>query len=75
MRIEDFIRCMAPVVAVTGVVFFTMVSWQEDPAYTDLAISGIYMLGSFLLMIVSLLMDLNLHFKKLEEKEDSDVQE
>lgn len=68
-------KLLPAAISIIGVIDFTIVTWDGDPAYTDLAISGILMIASFLLWIILLLIDLNRHFEKLEEEEDSDVQE
>ena len=65
-------KLLPAAISIIGVIDFLIVAWDEDPAYTDLAISGIFMIASFLIWIILLLIDLNAHFEK-EEK--SDVQE
>ncbi len=55
--------------------FMFALAVEMEMEYIDIAIGGVLALFLMLLWIVTLLMDLNRHFEKLEEEEDSDVQE
>ena len=57
-----------------GLLMFAL-AVEMEMEYIDIAIGGVLALFLLLMWIVTLLMDLNRHFEKLEEKEDSDVQE
>ncbi len=71
--IDRFIRVGTVVITIIGILNFEIVSWSEDPSYTKLAISGIYLIVTFLWWIILLLMDLNSHFEKLENDDDDEI--
>lgn len=71
--IDQILRIGPPALCIIGIIYFEVLSWSEDPSYTDIAINGTFMIASFLLWIVVLLTDLNAHFKKLEKDDDDEI--
>lgn len=68
--LDQILRMAPPALCIVSMVWFEYLSWSEDTPYTKLAINGTFMIASFLLWIVVLLVDLNSHFKKLGDEND-----
>lgn len=69
IRISNPLIPLAAICTIIGVLYWAIVT-NEDPTEIEIAIAGIYLLSSMLLWILAELVQLNVHFSKMEEKDD-----
>lgn len=69
IRISNPLMLLAAICTIIGMLYWVIIT-NEDPTEIEIAIAGIYLLSSMLLWILAELIELNVHFSKMEEKDD-----
>ena len=69
IRISNPLIPLAAICTIIGVLYWAIVT-NEDHTEIEIAIAGIYLLSSMLLWILAELVQLNVDFSKMEEKDD-----
>lgn len=69
IRISNPLMLLAAICTIIGVLYWVIIT-NEDPTEIEIAIAGIYLLSSMLLWILAELIELNVHFSNMEEKDD-----
>lgn len=70
IRISNPLMLLAAICTIIGMLYWVIITTNEDPTEIEIAIAGIYLLSSMLLWILAELIELNVHFSKMEEKDD-----
>ena len=61
---------LAALCTIMALILWAYISNKDSSTEMDIAIAGIYLLSSMLLWILAELVQLNIHFSKMEEKDD-----
>lgn len=69
IQISNPLMLLAAICTIIGMLYWAIIT-NEDPTEIEIAIAGIYLLSSMLLWILAELIELNVHFSKMEEKDD-----